>query len=888
MGRPPMGWEYWKQFGIAFGVSLAILVPSGTASAQVQSNQFPSFTSTGADACVQINAAIQALPATGGVVDARTLLGGSGPQNCGINPFIVPTNGGSIQNASVGALVTANSGTNTNWTPAQTGGALYCTNGSSFSYMGIVQYVDVTNQILHLTATIANSCTITGGQNSYVITGKSGTLLLGNATYSILVPWIIPDRWRVIGAGRGSVTNSTSSINPNGQATSIQATATFGPSYTTGTILTTAGVKTVGGIGTSWGQSLVGGVFLAVGSKGTVQGTVVKVSSTTNLTLSVNAQATYVNTDNQGFSITPAMIQFMPSSSYSSTGGNLIGFGVSISNLNADCNGITGGAGIQNWLTQEESYVQDVNITNCTGISLDVETSQAQNSGPYTNIMATAGSSIQPTTLCAEILTGPAGIRGIHGITCTASNATSPLVGIDLSSPGVTIEDAHIEGYTAGIEVGQNGQTNNATIINATANGGAGPVTSLIDISSNSTYAPTTEVSILGLNKQSPSPPTNILADHIMGTTLTTDSSLGYYILGVVTATSHSRITSSPNAPEILGSKVIAPASTASAASLNVPAGSAPTSPAIGDLWDLSGTPNILQFWDGSNTNSMVTIQSPVTNADLPQFSNTAGLLGDSGIAAANVPTQASNGANLQIATYTGSNKQLTAKSLADMNSTEYAAGTGSAQAQTVTLSPAATSLTAGLMVRWKPTAANTGSGPALAVNSLTATTITKCGTAALVANDLVTSTVAIAVYDGTQFELVNPQTGCGGGYILEGNSIGPVIPSGTQYMVLSGSFISNLSSMETYVQSVMPRAGTVNGIYAQVSAAEGSSATLTFTLRKNTASQNVTCTIGNSATTCNDTAHSFTFAAADLLDIQTVQSGTGTNQAIRVGVTYY
>lgn len=93
-----------------------------------------------------------------------------------------------------------------------------------------------------------------------------------------------------------------------------------------------------------------------------------------------------------------------------------------------------------------------------------------------------------------------------------------------------------------------------------------------------------------------------------------------------------------------------------------------------------------------------------------------------------------------------------------------YVAGAGTAQAQTATLSPAATALTPGLIVDWKPSNANTGSGTTLAVNGLTATTIVKVGGAALAANDLTTTAIASAIYDGTNFELQNPQTTTGGG----------------------------------------------------------------------------------------------------------------------------
>jgi hypothetical protein len=99
-----------------------------------------------------------------------------------------------------------------------------------------------------------------------------------------------------------------------------------------------------------------------------------------------------------------------------------------------------------------------------------------------------------------------------------------------------------------------------------------------------------------------------------------------------------------------------------------------------------------------------------------------------------------------------------TAKTARDIATPLYSAGGGTAQAQTVTLAPPVPYLTAGLEVRWLPTAANTAPAPTLAVNGLSAISITKCGTAALVASDLTTTAVADAIYDGTEFQLLNPQ----------------------------------------------------------------------------------------------------------------------------------
>ena len=149
-----------------------------------------------------------------------------------------------------------------------------------------------------------------------------------------------------------------------------------------------------------------------------------------------------------------------------------------------------------------------------------------------------------------------------------------------------------------------------------------------------------------------------------------------------------------------------------------------------------------------------------------------------------------------------------------------YAAGSGTAQVQTVTLTPAATALTAGLTVRWKPTAANTGSGPTLAVNGLTATTITKCGTSALVANDLTTANIATAVYDGTEFQLLNPMAaGCGGGGNLSTSG------SPTQYQVgvfASGTALAGISPSATSGMPMISQGSSANPTFGTAAIAGG------------------------------------------------------------------
>ncbi len=109
-----------------------------------------------------------------------------------------------------------------------------------------------------------------------------------------------------------------------------------------------------------------------------------------------------------------------------------------------------------------------------------------------------------------------------------------------------------------------------------------------------------------------------------------------------------------------------------------------------------------------------------------------------------------------------------------------WIAGGGTAQAQTATYSPAITGLYDGLHVCWKPTAANTAAAPSFSPNGLTAHPIVKAG-GALVANDIITTAQACAIYNttGTQWELQNPQTTAAGGFSCSSGNCGILLPFG-------------------------------------------------------------------------------------------------------------
>ena len=76
----------------------------------------------------------------------------------------------------------------------------------------------------------------------------------------------------------------------------------------------------------------------------------------------------------------------------------------------------------------------------------------------------------------------------------------------------------------------------------------------------------------------------------------------------------------------------------------------------------------------------------------------------------------------------------------------------------TGSLTPAITTYATGMMVVFKPIGANSAA-VTIAINGLTAKSITKFGATALVAGDLATDVPAFIIYDGAAFQLLNPQT---------------------------------------------------------------------------------------------------------------------------------
>jgi hypothetical protein len=99
-----------------------------------------------------------------------------------------------------------------------------------------------------------------------------------------------------------------------------------------------------------------------------------------------------------------------------------------------------------------------------------------------------------------------------------------------------------------------------------------------------------------------------------------------------------------------------------------------------------------------------------------------------------------------------------------------------------------------------------------------------------------------------------------------------PVVTA-TAYVPLGGDTIG--STTETNVQMAAPSGASISNLYVVSSAVPGVGNTLVITLRDNTTSQVLTCTITAAATSCNDVTHTFTPLPGDLLDWQITPTGT-------------
>lgn len=96
-----------------------------------------------------------------------------------------------------------------------------------------------------------------------------------------------------------------------------------------------------------------------------------------------------------------------------------------------------------------------------------------------------------------------------------------------------------------------------------------------------------------------------------------------------------------------------------------------------------------------------------------------------------------------------------------------------------------------------------------------------------------------------------------------------------TVYLVPGFEDGTPITSLGLQAQCIVPCAGVIGDLYAEVTTTPGSSQSVAFTVQLNGADQSLTCTIANPAVTANDTAHPITVAAGDKISIKTVCTDT-------------
>jgi hypothetical protein len=107
---------------------------------------------------------------------------------------------------------------------------------------------------------------------------------------------------------------------------------------------------------------------------------------------------------------------------------------------------------------------------------------------------------------------------------------------------------------------------------------------------------------------------------------------------------------------------------------------------------------------------------------------------------------------------------------------------------------------------------------------------------------------------------------------------------STTTYISLHGD---DSAGTEFAQETVFPTSGTLKNLYVQVLTAPGTGNSRTFTVRKNSVSTALACTISGTETRCSDLVNTVTIAAGDTGALQMTVSGTPTSSNVLNGVVF-
>jgi hypothetical protein len=228
--------------------------------------------------------------------------------------------------------------------------------------------------------------------------------------------------------------------------------------------------------------------------------------------------------------------------------------------------------GIQNESSGVGSYVSHVAFHYVETTALDIETSGANDSGPYTDLAPSAGDNgcsdgCAPTATTACVVIKNAQTRGIHGITCTGNAGLSGGVpagmvgGIYLDGNANTIEDGHFEGLQNAVVVGDTEPASGNLLLNLSGATGSGTEFNVVLICNSTNTSPCTtggSVSDLAIFQvETYTTLYSTIVDMIDGTTLgnsSGDDSVSMYVIGEAlkngsTTYGHSRFSTATSIP---------------------------------------------------------------------------------------------------------------------------------------------------------------------------------------------------------------------------------------------------------------------------------------------------------------------------------------------------
>ncbi len=114
-----------------------------------------------------------------------------------------------------------------------------------------------------------------------------------------------------------------------------------------------------------------------------------------------------------------------------------------------------------------------------------------------------------------------------------------------------------------------------------------------------------------------------------------------------------------------------------------------------------------------------------------------------------------------------------------------------------------------------------------------------------------------------------------------------PTGPSNSTTVYTGVAYNSAWDSTEATRSMVWSPPGTVATLYVMMATAPGAGTSYAFTMMKNGSAQTVTCTISDTATSCSDTAHSFTVVAGDLISLRSVPTNSPTTAVVGWGIGF-